>query len=29
MRCLRLGLQDVHQTNISVTLEKVLEALVN
>jgi len=28
-RCLRLGSQDVHQTRISVTLEKVLEPLVN
>jgi len=29
IRCLRLGWQDVHQTQISVTLEKVLEPLVN
>jgi len=28
MRCLRLGSQDVHQTQISVTLETVLEPLV-
>jgi len=29
MHCLRLGLQDVHQTQISVTIEKGLKPLVN
>jgi len=29
IRCVRLGSQDVHQTQISVTFEKVLEPLVN
>jgi len=28
MRCWRLGSQDVHQTQISVALEKILEPLV-